>query len=315
MPTVVKPGGRRPPNKDLSEDDNHIPDFSQTSIFHNISGIKRMPTSGLSNSAMVEARNSVRELVKGTESIGDLIEDGRTTLVFREMNIEFGQSDIVGHRFIIYQKPDSEGQIKIKSRTTENSITDLNDGEPLVFRQCTFFLCDTREIKNPNSSYLSVGIRIATEDKVRFIDCAFVGISYFATETKNSGVNFMVFTDCFSKINLELESCYFTGVKSVLHTNFAVRALTVNQCTFDGMESDCMQVTHPGKLVVTGCQFFHCQRQPLSVKLFDQEQQEKQTKKTSAFANSTKVDSSVVDLFDSRETLKQDLEKITKSRR
>lgn len=290
-----KPVINKPLQKDISSDDEKKhPDFSQTSVFHSISGIMRMPTSGLSHTAVLEARNTIQTLIRGTDNIGDLIEDGKTTLVFREFIIETSQPDITNKRFIIYQKPDSEGQIKIRSTSVDEAKTEIDDNEPFVFRQCTFFLCDTREKKNPNSSYLSVGIRIATEEKVCFIDCAFVAVSYINGGTKTTGVDYMVFTDCFSKINLELENCYFSGPKSVMYTNFAVRSLVMNQCSFDGMEADALHITHPGKLIVTGCQFYHCKSQTINIKLFDQDNQDRQIKKTSGFANSTKIENSVV---------------------
>lgn len=292
--TVLKPGSKQPPKKAITDEDYTIPDFSQTSCFHSISGVKRMPTSGLSHTAIMEARNTVQAIVRGTENVGDLIEDGKTSLVFREVVIESGQPPIVNERFIIYQKPDTEGQIKIKSRTVDDAKTDVDDNEPMEFRQCTFFLCDTRERRPPNNSYLTVAIRIATEEKIRFVDCAFVGISYSVAGTKNTGVEYMVFTDCFSKINLELENCYFSGVKSVLYTNFAVRSLIINQSTFDGMEADCLHVTHPGKLLITNSHFIQCRSQPLNVKMFDQENQERQSKKTSGFAISTKTENTMV---------------------
>ena len=291
---VLKPRSKKLPQKALTDDDRTMPDFSQTSVFHSISGIKRMPTSGLSHSAIMGARNTIQAFVRGTENIGDLIEDGKTSLIFREVVIEAGQPTIADHRFIIYQKPDSEGQIKIKSRTVDDARTDIDDNEPLIFRQCTFFLCDTKERKPINNSFLSVGIRIATEEKVCFIDCAFVGISYTPGGTKTTGVDFMVFTDCFSKIDLELENCYFVGPKSILYTNFAVRSLIMNQCTFEGMESDCMHITHPGKLLISGCHFINCKNQPLNVKMFDQDNQEKQVKKTSGFGISSKMEYSMV---------------------
>lgn len=193
-------------------------------------------------------------------------------------------------------------------------MSDLGDPDPLIFRQCTFFFCDTKEMNNPNNSYLTIGIRVATEDKLIFIDCAFVGISYSVGGTKNTGVDFMMFTDCFSKINLQFESCYFTGAKSILYTNFAVRSLILNNCTFDSMQADCVHLTNPGKLLVTACQFLHCEGQSLHVRLFDQESQEKTTKKTSGFANSTKNDNSVVIFGYTRRTKICHLEMYTRNK-
>jgi hypothetical protein len=195
--------------------------------------------------------------------------------------------------------------IKIKSTPVDDARTEIDEDEPFTFRQCTFFLCDTRDKKDRNSAYLCVGIRIASEQKVRFVDCAFVGITYNQYGTKTTGVDFMVFTDCFSKIDLELDNCYFTGPKSILLTNFAVKSLVINQCTFDNVEADCINVTHPGNLTVTGCQFFHCNSQPLNIKLFEDEPQPSNApKKTSGFAASTntRTDNSVVTSVDRRRT-------------
>lgn len=301
-PTVLKPLAKQPPQKQIStESDNTHPDFSQVSVFHSISEVRRLPTSGLSHNAIAEARSTIETLIKGTENVSDLIEDGRTTLVFREHVIETSQQDIIGRRFIIYQKPTSDGLIKIKSKTVDDARTEIDENEPFTFRQCTFFLCDTRDNKDRKSAYLCVGIRIASEQKVRFVDCAFVGITYNEGGTKTTGVDFMVFTDCFSKIDLELDNCYFTGPKSVLLTNFAVRSLIINQCTFDNIQADTINVTHPGILEIIHCQFYQCGGQPINIKLFDEDlQPASQPKKTSGFATSTKTDNSVVSKYNVR---------------
>ena len=291
---MAKPSMVRLQPKEVSMGDDTInPDFEQTSIFHSISEIKRMPTSGLSHQAVLEARNTVQNMIMCTEKVSDLIEDGKTTLVFKEHTIEASSQDVANHRFIVYQRPNSEGQIKIKSKS--RASYDIEEEEdPFVFRQCTFFFCETKEKRDNTNAYLSVGIKIACEQKVVFIDCAFVGITFTAAGTKTTGVDFMVFTDCFSKLNLELDNCYFKGAKSVLYTNFPVKSLVMNQCTFDGIESDCMHITHPSKLQVNSCQFYHCSNLPLNIKLFDEDHTEKPAKRASGFATSTKIDNSVV---------------------
>jgi hypothetical protein len=280
--------------KEISQGDDTLnPNFEETSIFHDMSEIKRKHTSGLSHQALLEARSSIHSMVAYTEKVSDLIEDGNTTLVFKETVIEASGQEIVNQRYLVYQRAVSEGQIKIKSKAKTGLEIEIED-EPVVFRQCTFFLCDTRESTENPGTYLSVGIKIACEQKVSFIDCAFIGITFTTSGTKTTGVDFMVFTDCFSKITLELTNCYFTGVRSILSTNFPVRSLSVTQCTFDGMESDCIHVTHPAKLLLAANQFVDCANLPISVKLFDQDNNEKQAKRASVFGNSTKIDNSVV---------------------
>lgn len=279
-----------------------------TSIFHSISEIKRQHTSGISHDGEDQARETVAQLIKGTEKIGDLIEDGTTTLVFREVQIDTSLlSNVYNHRYIVYQKENSEGQIKIRSAEQQNRKSSAQQSEnkdqtPFTFHQCTFFFCDTRDNKLANNLYLLVGMKIATDIPIRFVDCAFIGLNFTSIGSKTSGVDFMVFTDCFSKIHLELINCYFSGTRAVLYTNFPVKALTVRQCTFDQINSDCMHITHPDECHISLCQFFTCSSQPINLKLFDEEVPMNPHKKSSTFATTFKENSIVGQILTQRNT-------------
>lgn len=288
MRLQIKPQMVRLAQKDISLGEDLLqPDCEETSLFHSVSDIKNFPTSGLSYRCILEAKNTVQGLVGVTEKVSDLIEDGNTTLVFREVDIEASSQDIISQRYIVYQRAGSEGQIRLKSRGKTGNVQELDEeDEPFVFRQCTFYFCDTRDTKEKAANYLSVGIKIACEQKVRFIDCAFIGICYTATGSKTTGVDYTVFTDAFFKINLELTNCFFSGPKSILYTNFPMKSLVINQCTFDGIEAEGLSVTHPGVTLIQASQFFHCSSQVLSIKLYEEEAAEKPVKRTSGFAAS-----------------------------
>ena len=269
-----------------------VPESEITSIFDTISEIPKANNSFESEDGDIHLHKQISEYLKGTEKITDLIKDGSTTLVYKELTIETSKKDIYGMRYIIYQKENSEGQIKIGSSLNEEAKGDYDEDKPFTFHQCTFYLCETRPNSTPSNVYLSAGIRIASEKKIKFIDCAFIGLNCSAIgQQHNTGVNFVVFMDCFFKLNLELCNCYFSSIKSVLLTNFSVRALTIKQCTFECIDSDCMHITHPEKLMIAGCQFLNCVNQAINIKLFDEETSDKHTnKRTSVFATATKID-------------------------
>lgn len=290
---LAKPRAVMLPKKDSCfDDDGKEPDFSQVSVFHSISDIRRIPSSHLSNTVVNEMKQNIDKLIKGTETIGDLIQDGVTTLVFKETVIECWE-EIENQRYIIYQKPDSEGQLKIKSPNMDDTVG-VEEGDPMVFKQCTFFFSDTREQKTKSRDYLSIAIKIATDRKIKFVDCAFVGIEFSAKANKTAGVEFMVFTDSFSKLNLELDNCYFAGVKSVMYTNFEIKSLVINQCTFENIDTDSMSLTNPANLSISNCRFINCKGTSLTLRIFEEELAEKPVKKTSGFAQSTKIENSVV---------------------
>lgn len=304
----MKPAAVRPPQKIeiLEDEDTSDDDFSQVSVFHSISDIMRIHSSGLSYNTMNEMRQNIERLIKGTDSIGDLILDGKTTLIFRETTLEIKKEDIINRRFIIYQKPNSEGQLKIKSLHLDDTLADREDDEPFTFRQCTFFLCDTRESRDTVSQYLPIGIKIACGRKLRFIDCAFLGIEFFQGGTRTSGVDFMVFSDSFCKINIELEHCYFAGPKAILQTNMEGSSLVVNHCSFDSIDSNCLSLVHPVKLVVTNCNFVNCKGSAIGVTLCEEDNQEKPAKKVSLFANSSKIDTAVAFINRRKRVLKEE---------
>jgi hypothetical protein len=297
-PKAMGPKGNRVSLKKLAqvevEGGGHsqsVPESEMTSIFDSISEIQKAQNSFISSDEDVGLQKAISDYLRGTEKITDLIADGTTTLVYKELTIETSKADIYGRRYILYQKDNSEGQIKIGSSLNEEARSEADDSEAFTFHQCTFYLCETRQITSPSNIYLSAGIRIASERKIRFIDCAFIGINCSSIGQVSTGVNFVVFMDCFFKLNLELINCYFSSIKSVLLTNFSVRSLIIKQCTFECIDSDCMHITHPEKLFIGGCQFLSCVNQTINVKLFDEEHSDKNSnKRTSVFATATKID-------------------------
>lgn len=267
----------------------------QSSAFNNLSAIQKIPSSKFSCGELDNTYKEVSNMMAATEEVGDLIVDGQTVLVFKEKFITTSFVDIEKTRFIIYQKGDSEGIIKIKEGNHTNKIDDDEEfQEPFTFRQCTFFFCDTTSKDGYSTKSYFEGIQILCSCPIRFIDCAFMGISYHKGGTKLQGVPFKAFTDYSAMVNLEFENCYFSGIQSVIYTNLPTKQLKLKQCTIDKMDADAILITHPTKLVVKDSTFLHCSAQAISVKIFEEEQQDKSVKRMSVFANSTRIDNSVV---------------------
>jgi hypothetical protein len=268
----------------------------QSSVFGNISGIQRIPSSGISFAEVVETKNVMVDLVSGTDQIGDLIIDGKTQLVFKEKVIHTSSLDIVNQRYIIYQKGETEGRIIIKESNHTNRIDDEEDEEePFTFRQCSFYFCDTRHSFEGRSQSYFEGIQILCSSQVKFVDCSFIGISYGQAGTKTTGVPYKVFTDMDSAISLELQNCYISGMIALLKTNLPVKRFKMHQCTLDRMEGDSLVLTHPTKVVIAESHFLNCMGNTINIKIFEDEHPEKSVKRMSVFANSTRVENSVVE--------------------
>lgn len=268
----------------------------QSSIFGNISGIQRIPSSGVSFAEVEETKKNMVELVSGTEHIGDLIIDDKTQLVFKEKVILTSSADIVNQRYIVYQKGKSDGRLLIKESNHTNKIEDDEEesDHPFTFRQCSFYFCDTRGVLESRSQGYFEGIQVRCSSPIRFVDCSFIGISYGKSGTKTQGVPFKTFTDMDMAVNLEFENCYASGMLSFLHTNLPVRRLKMLQCTIDRMDGDSLVVTHPSALILKDSHFLNCAANCVNVKVFDDEGQDKSVKRMSVFAYSTRVDSSAV---------------------
>lgn len=71
-------------------------------------------------------------------------------------------------------------------------------------------------------------------------------------------VDYMVFMDFFSKLDLELVNCYFSNIKGIFFTNFPVKSLKISNCLFDHIDSDSLHVTHPSVLSIKNSQFINC---------------------------------------------------------
>ncbi len=282
---VFKQLAQKQLDRTRSEDEVQ-PDSNCSSIFQSISEIPKEISSGVSVEEGEVLVRQVARLVQGTEKIGELIDDGKTVLVSKEVVIETSQDDIYNMRYIIYRKDNLIGQIKIRARMTEDARTEADEDQPFTFHQCSFFLCDTREDRPPSPGKFPVGISIACDQRIRFVDCAFIGMNFADVGQRQDVVEYMVFMDCFSKLNLELVNCYFRGTKGVLFSNFPVKSLKVKDCAFDHIESDCFHVTHPSQLKLKGSNFMGCKNQILSIKLFDDDLHEKTAlKRTSVFAS------------------------------
>lgn len=230
---------------------------------------------------------------KSSDKISDLIKDYSTTLVSDEYVIDSRKREIHDMRFILFQQDHSESHIVIKNLGEEGRK--YNDNEGIVFHQCTFFLCDTRETKDSN--ILLVGIKIGTEEPVSFIDCSFIGMNYTETTVKTTEVDYIVFNDFFSKIDLKLVNCYARGVKSFLYTNFPVASLEVRNCHFEAIDSACMHLMHPNTVIIKNVIFQYCMEQPIHIKIFEEDSGESKNhtmtggqKRASIFATTTKID-------------------------
>ena len=251
----------------------------QSSVFNNVSAIQKIPSSRFSCGEFDNAFKELSGAIAGTEDIGDLIEDENTVLVFKEKTIHTSFEDVEKIRYIVYQKGQSEGIIKIKDSNHTNKIDDEEDEDkPFTFRQCSFYFCDTtsKEGKCPKSYY--EGIQVLCSCPVKFIDCAFVGISYHKAGTKTHGVPFKAFIDYGNPISLGFENCYFSGIQTVLFTNLPSKKIKFTQCTIEKMETDALVLTHPHKLVIRDCSFVNCSANIINVKLFEDEQQDKSFK-------------------------------------
>lgn len=278
-------------------------DFDNTSIFHDISEIERVKTGSPSYELDLHFRDQIEQILKGTDKISDLIVDEKTTLVSKEIELEPTQSDIFDRRFIIYQREGSTGQLKIKAKEQDDFRTEADENEPFRFSQCTFYFCDTSEKQSQEETGLwRIGIRICTEQKVKFTDCAFIGVNFSPAGIPIQVSDFVVFTDSFSKINLELEACYFKNLKAVIFTNFSVRGFKAKGCTFDHIEADGIHIKQPYKCSIKRCHFIGSSSahtismNPINIKLFEDEtvSLEKTNKRTSLFATSLKIDQSLV---------------------
>ena len=179
----------------------------QSSVFHNLSAVLKQPSSRFSCAELNDAYKDLALMVAATEDIGDLIEDDKTVLVFKEKIIRTSYVDVVKTRFIVYQKGGTEGVIKIKDGNHTNKFDDDEEKQsPFTFRQCTFFFCDTSTKDGHLTKSYFEGIQVDCSSPICFEDCAFIGISYCKIGTKTQGVPFKAFTDFSSMVNLEFEN-------------------------------------------------------------------------------------------------------------
>ena len=96
---------------------------------------------------------------------------------------------------------------------------------------------------------------------------------------------------------------------SVLGANFPVKDLSVLNCTFENIESECFMINQPHQLRISECVFMNCQASVVSVKYFEDDTttcyMTPKERKTSTFATTMKSDhfQSVVVLPNNREIL------------
>lgn len=301
--------------KKVATGEDTPPESDRTSVFHDISQIKRVGTSGFSIENENAMKKMMENLMKGTDLIGELIEDGNTHLIFKENTIDISVRDVYNTRYILYQRDQTEGQLRIKSSYVTGRIgsSDGDDDRMLTFHQCSFFFCDTREKKEPGEiAYLRAGIRIGCEEKVRFFDCSFIGLNTSqSTDSQQASIaDYLAFTDSFSKINLELDNCYFKNLRQALYTNFPVKNLEIRSCTFDFVDPDCLHVTHPTRFILSESQFYGTsysasnQSHVILVRLFEEDtinpaERSIKANKASVFAGMTgmkMIDNSIVSL-------------------
>lgn len=295
---TIRPQFHKLKGKEVDNKEELQHESQQSSVFNNLSAIQKIPSSKFSCAELDNAFKDLSNMVAATEEVGDLIEDDKTILVFKEKVIMTSFVDIERARFIVYQKSLSEGIIKIKDGNHTNKIDDEEeDQEPFTFRQCTFFFCDTTTKEgHPTKSYFE-GIQVLCSSTIRFVDCAFIGITYCKVGTKTHGVPFKAFADFSVSVSLEFQNCYFSGIQMILHTNLPTKQIKMKQCTVEKIETDSILVTHPSTMVVKECTFLNCAGNTINIKLFEEEQQDKSIKRMSVFANSTRIDNSVVKLI------------------
>jgi hypothetical protein len=265
--------------------------INESGIASSVNGISHIGIyQDFQKSDSVDEVSLVKELgriLQGTDKVCDFIDDKNTMLIHKDTVYPLKPEGMNNKRFIIYQKEESVGQLKLRIPQSQSPDEFQEEDEPILISNCTFYFCQTHP-SEPDK--LFPGIEIGTSKKIHFLDCAFIGKNF--TSYKLPTADFKALTDCYMKVSIEFSHCYFRDLRTIFVSNFQLNSLILRSCTFLDIENECIMATHPSEMKIEDCKFTNCSGYSINVRLFDEDganTTEKMKNKTSSFATQTRM--------------------------